>query len=69
MVQSVPAVKACPLEGRQCVKAYPVQERAGAVFLWFGLDADPALGPLDLPAHLRSDDWSHFLCVSNWQVN
>lgn len=69
VVQSVPAVKSCPLEGRQCVKAYPVQERAGAVFLWFGLDADPALGPLDLPAHLRSDDWSHFLCVSNWQVN
>ena len=35
-VKSVPAVDSCPLEGKTCVRSYPVQEKAGAIFLWFG---------------------------------
>lgn len=69
IVQSVPAVNNCPMEGKKCIKSYPVQERCGAIFLWFGidLDAEPAL--LELPEQLSDEQWSNFLCMSNWKVN
>lgn len=69
VVRSVPAVKSCPLEGRKCIRSYPVQERAGAIFLWFGIDPDAEPAELKLPAELEGDEWSRFLCVSNWKVN
>lgn len=68
-VGKVPASANCPLEGRQCVKAYPAQEHGGAIFLWFGIDPKAAPAPLQLPEELTSDDYSHFLCVSNWKTN
>ena len=68
-VKNVPASANCPLEGKQCVKSYPVQEKAGAVFLWFGLDGRSTPAPLQLPEELTSDDYSHFLCMSNWKTN
>jgi len=69
VVKLVPASANCPMEGKTCVKSYPVQERAGAVFLWFGVDpaAEPAL--LNLPEELTSDEYSHFLCMSNWKTS
>ena len=69
VVQSVPAVNNCPLEGKKCVKSYPVQERAGAIFLWFGIDPAAEPTPLVLPEQLASDEWSQFLCMANWKVN
>lgn len=69
VVRSVPAINNCTLEGKKCVRSYPVQERAGAIFLWFGIDPDVAPGPLELPAEVEGDEWSRFLCVSNWKVN
>ena len=69
VVQSVPAVNNCPMEGKKCVKSYPVQERAGAIFLWFGIDPDAEPTPLVLPEQLAGDEWSQFLCMANWKVN
>ena len=68
-VKNVPASANCPLEGKQCVKSYAVQEQAGAVFLWFGLDAKTPPAALQLPEELTSDEYSHFLCMSNWKTN
>jgi phenylpropionate dioxygenase-like ring-hydroxylating dioxygenase large terminal subunit len=72
-VTSVPAVDACPMEGKTCVRSYPVQERAGAIFLWFGDKApsefDDAVRTLRLPEELTSDEHSHFLCFAHWNVN
>ena len=72
-VKSVPAVDSCPLEGRTCVRSYPVQEQAGAIFLWFG-DQAPQEGEgspdvLRLPEELVSDEHSNFLCVAHWDCN
>lgn len=69
VVRSVPAVKACPMEGKKCIKSYPVQERNGAIFLWFGLDQETPPTELQLPEQLASPEWSQFLCMSNWKVN
>ena len=68
-VRQVPASAHCPLEGKTCVKSYAVQEHAGAVFLWFGLDPAAAPAPLDLPLELTSAEYSHFLCMSNWNTS
>ena len=71
-VCNVPAVKASPLQGQQRVRSYPVQERCGAIFLWFGVDADVVATPpaaLHLPEQLTGDDWSQFLCMANWKTN
>ncbi len=68
-VKSVPAVESCPLEGRTCVRSYPVQEQAGAIFLWFGDSAPAEADALRLPEELVSDEHSNFLCVAHWDCN
>ena len=72
-VCNVPAVKNCPMEGEQRVRSYPAQERAGAIFLWFGVDPDTssaAPAPLQLPEQLSDgEQWSQFLCMSHWKTS
>ena len=68
-VQSVPAVNNCPMEGKKCIKSYPVQERNGAVFAWFGVNPEAPPAELVLPEQLADPEWSQFLCLSNWKVN
>ena len=68
-VCSVPASANCPMEGEQRVRAYPVQEHAGAIFLWFGVDQKAPPEPLQLPEELTQPEVSHFLCMSNWKTN
>jgi phenylpropionate dioxygenase-like ring-hydroxylating dioxygenase large terminal subunit len=69
VVQAVPAVNGCQLEGKQCIRSYPVQERCGAIFLWFGIDPAAAPAEMVLPEQLADPEWSQFLCMSNWKVN
>ncbi|AZG17211.1 aromatic ring-hydroxylating dioxygenase subunit alpha [Cupriavidus pauculus] len=68
-VKSVPAVDNCPLEGRTCVRSYPVEEQAGAIFLWFGDRAPAEADALRLPEELVSEEHSNFLCVAHWDCN
>ncbi len=68
-VCEVPASAHCPMEGEHRVRSYPVQEHAGAVFLWFGLAPDTPPAALQLPDELTSPEVSHFLCMSHWKVN
>jgi phenylpropionate dioxygenase-like ring-hydroxylating dioxygenase large terminal subunit len=51
------------------VKSYPVEEHAGAIFLWFGDEAHKEPTPLTLPEELVGAEYSQFLCVSNWKCN
>jgi phenylpropionate dioxygenase-like ring-hydroxylating dioxygenase large terminal subunit len=68
-VCDVPASANCPLEGQQAVRAYPVEEHAGAVFVWFGLTADHAPSPLELPEDLVSPEYAYQLCNAFWSCN
>ncbi|HML83239.1 MAG TPA: aromatic ring-hydroxylating dioxygenase subunit alpha [Thiomonas arsenitoxydans] len=64
-IGSVPAVNGCPLEGRHLVRSYPVQEIAGAIFLWFGeTDAQPS--ELHLPDEISDSSNSYFLSAFHW---
>lgn len=68
-VKNVPAVKACPLEGQQCLKYYPVQEARGGIFVYFGDALHQAPPALELPEQLDSPDWASMLCTAMWQCN
>jgi phenylpropionate dioxygenase-like ring-hydroxylating dioxygenase large terminal subunit len=68
-VLRVPAQESCPLEGQRAVKSYPVIERHGAIFAWFGDALHAAPAPLDFPEELSSPEWSSFLCTAHWRCN
>ncbi|MGH7087819.1 MAG: Rieske 2Fe-2S domain-containing protein, partial [Stellaceae bacterium] len=68
-VLRVPAQQSCPLEGQRCVKSYPVEERNGAIFVWFGDALHETPTPLQLPEQLASEEWSGFLCTAHWRCN
>ncbi len=68
-VQNVPAVAACPLEGRQCVRTYPVRESRGAIFLYFGDELHREPCAFELPEQLVSAEWEAILCTGYWKCN
>ncbi len=67
-VVDVPAVTDCPMKGEQRVRSYPVEERQGAIFLYFAA-ADETPDPLVLPEELTDPDYSSFLCTAFWKCN
>src|SRR5699024_9324203 len=68
-VVNVPGVAECPMEGQSCVRSYPVQEAAGAIYVYFGDAAHPEPPELELPAQLVGDEYDRFLCVAYWKCN
>jgi phenylpropionate dioxygenase-like ring-hydroxylating dioxygenase large terminal subunit len=69
-VVNVPAVSNCPME-RDCkVRSYPVEERNGAIFLYFGDALHPEPCKLELPEQLADEaNWGQMLCTSFWKVS
>ncbi|GGA12028.1 aromatic ring-hydroxylating oxygenase subunit alpha [Dyella caseinilytica] len=68
VVKDVPAVNTCPLVGAKCIRSYPVQERHGAVFLYFAASEQSEATELTLPAELEdTEQYSHFLCTAAWK--
>lgn len=69
IVAAVPAVENCPLVGQKRTKTYFVEERHGAIFVYFGDARHPEPPPLVLPEELASPEWSAFLCTAAWRCN
>lgn len=68
-VDQVPAAKDCPLVGDKTNQVYPVQERRGAIFAYFGDAAQPEPPELNLPEELNNEEYSSFLCTAYWKCN
>lgn len=65
---AVPAIGRCEAEKQARNRAYPVIERAGAIWLWMGNGAnEPA--PLDLPEEVDGGEWEAILCTAHWACN
>lgn len=64
----VPGSPGCSLEGKRLVRAFPICEVAGAVFVWFGdeLHAEPT--PFVPPHELVAAEYSRFLCYAEWET-
>ena len=63
---SVPGSPGCRLEGMAATRSFPIEERCEAIFLFFGENKDTPATQLELPAELESDEWSSFLCYTEW---
>lgn len=68
-VRAVPGMPGCEIEGQRLVTAPAVREHAGAVFAWFGTDADAEPAELTFPDPLTDDGISSFLCYAEWDCN
>ena len=69
VVKDVPAVGECPLVGEKCIKSYPVFERMGGIFAWFGDELHEESGEFDMPEEFVSDEWGAMLCTAHWNCN
>ena len=66
----VPAMENCPLIGQQRTKPYPVAERNGAIFVYFGDHQQSSAPPLTLPEQLsNTDNFEALLCTARWRCN
>lgn len=70
VVRSVPAQANCRMEKLQLNRSYPVIERAGAIFVWFGAEPGSPPAPLDLPGEIDDEtEWASILCTAHWNCN
>lgn len=69
VVEQVPAMPDCALEGRKALTAYEVTERNDAVFVYVPSIDRPEPPELVMPKELVSDSWTGFLCTSVWETN
>lgn len=69
VVQRVPAMPECALEGRKALQSYTVQESNDAVFVYVPSVDRPEAPDLVLPKEMTSDEWTGFLCTSVWESN
>ena len=65
----VPAADHCPWKGQKRIKSYPVVERNGAIFVYFGDELHPDPVELGLPEEMTSEQYSGFLTVQYWDCN
>lgn len=63
---SVPGSPGCRLEGMNATRAFPLEEKADAIFLFFGETKDTKAPPLRLPKELEDPEYSAFLCYTEW---
>ena len=68
-VVAVPSVNNCPFVGKELVHGYPVQEAAGAIWLYFSDGVDDHVPEFILPEQLTSDEWSGFIYADEWQCS
>lgn len=69
VVERVPAMPDCALEGRKALTSYVVEERNDAVFVYVPSIDKPEPPELVMPKELTSDSWTGFLCTSIWETN
>lgn len=69
VVVDVPASTSNSLVGKQCLKSYPVTEKGGAIFLWFGDATGRAPEAFHVPDEMTADGYDGFLCMQNWKCN
>lgn len=69
VVQQVPAMPECALEGRKALQSYIVQEANDAVFVYVPSADRPEPPELALPKELTSDAWTGFLATAVWETN
>jgi phenylpropionate dioxygenase-like ring-hydroxylating dioxygenase large terminal subunit len=69
VVQVVPPVHDCPMVRQKKNIGYPVQEKFGAIWLYFSDGIDDKVPEMELPPQMTSPEWSGFLFTQVWNCN
>lgn len=69
VVQRVPAMPECALEGRKALNHFTVCEHSDAVFVYIPSAKRPEPPELALPQELTDPAWTGFLCTAVWEAN
>jgi phenylpropionate dioxygenase-like ring-hydroxylating dioxygenase large terminal subunit len=72
-VTATPPTPVSPMVGKKLVRSYPIQERHGAVWVYFSNGRDDSeTPPLRFPDEFESGEWSGFVDIRpfncNWQL-
>ena len=65
-VVSVPGSPGSKLEGKNCVRAFPTEEKHGVIFAYAGDELHPEPVALQWPEQLGSPEFSSFLSYCEW---
>ncbi|MDV5373161.1 aromatic ring-hydroxylating dioxygenase subunit alpha [Enterobacter hormaechei] len=69
-VTRVPGSPGCQLEGSRAARTFHVREAADTLFIYNATNPSLEVPPeLDLPDQLSSDEWSYFLCYTEWRTD
>jgi phenylpropionate dioxygenase-like ring-hydroxylating dioxygenase large terminal subunit len=66
VVMSVPGSPGCKLEGSRATRSFHVKEAAGVIWLYNASEDVAEPPPLNLPEQLTGDEYSSFLCYTEW---
>ncbi len=67
VVTKVPGSPGCKLEGSKATRSFQIAEHNGAIFAYNATEPHIAVAPaLNLPSELTSEEWSSFLCYTEW---
>lgn len=67
--REVPASINSALVGKMKIQKYPVEERCGMIWAYFGNDEDPSVPPLVLAEEMLDPAWTWFIAPARWNVN
>ncbi len=68
-IAAIPTEPASPFIGRKAIRHYPVQERHGAIWVYFGVDEAAVPPELRFPDEFQTGDWSGFVDIRPFECN
>jgi phenylpropionate dioxygenase-like ring-hydroxylating dioxygenase large terminal subunit len=68
-IAAVPTEPNSPFIGRKSVRHYPVQERHGAIWVYFGVDEAAEPPELRFPDEFYTGEWSGFVDIRQFECN
>ncbi len=68
-IAAIPTEPKNPFIGRKAIRHYPVQERHGAIWVYFGVDEAATPPELRFPDEFQTGDWSGFVDIRPFECN
>jgi phenylpropionate dioxygenase-like ring-hydroxylating dioxygenase large terminal subunit len=68
-IANVPTEANSPFIGQKAIRHYPVQERHGAIWVYFGVDETAEPPELRFPDEFQTGEWSGFVDIREFECN
>jgi len=68
-IAAIPTEPGSPFIGKKAIRHYPVQERHGAIWVYFGVDEAAEPPELRFPDEFTTGEWSGFVDIREFECN